>query len=244
MYVKAAINGGRKKSADSFVPTTPEEIAQDAFQCIQRGANVVHAHARNESGNESIAAQHVAAMVHATKELDPDIVIGTTTGLWTCESHADRMRLIKSWESSALPDFASITFREEGADEVAGLILDRGMKLESAVWGLSDVPKLMQSPYLRDNERILVEPDTLDLSEAIHVCLEVKNLLIESRIEVPVLFHGFDATFWPIVKLSIEHNVQTRIGFEDTNLLPDGKIARTNLELFEAYYELLNENAA
>ena len=244
MYVKAAINGGRKRSEGCLVPTTAEEIAKDALKCVQRGASVVHAHARDINGKETIRPDEVAHMVSAAKNLHSSIVIGTTTGLWTCESHFERLSLMKEWQSDALPDFASITYREEGADEVAELILERGMELESAVWAMNDVPALLDSPFLKNNVRILIEPETTSIEEALHTCLEIKAIFEKEAPGIPLLFHGYDQTFWPIVELAIREQVQTRIGFEDTNRLPNGIEARTNLDLFEAFYEILGESAA
>jgi uncharacterized protein (DUF849 family) len=195
-------------------------------------------------GNETIRPDEIAAMVSTTKNLNSEIVIGTTTGLWTCESHLERLSLMSKWRSDSLPDFASITYREEGADEVAELILERGMLLESAVWSMKDVPVLLESPFLKNNIRILIEPETTNVKEAIQTCLEIKTILEREAPGVPLLFHGYDETFWPIVELSIQEKVQTRIGFEDTNLLPNGNVARTNLELFEQFYEILGESAA
>jgi uncharacterized protein (DUF849 family) len=118
------------------------------------------------------------------------------------------------------------------------------MLLESAVWSMKDVPVLLESPFLKNNIRILIEPETTNVKEAIQTCLEIKTILEREAPGVPLLFHGYDETFWPIVELSIQEKVQTRIGFEDTNLLPNGNVARTNLELFEQFYEILGESAA
>lgn len=240
MFVKAAINGGRQKSETHAVPVTAEEIALDALSCVKRGADVVHAHARTEQGKESIAGKYVAEMVTAVKQIDSDLIIGTTTGLWTCNGHLDRMNLIKGWPSDALPDFASITYHEEGADEVAELILERGMILESAAWNMQDLSTLLESPFLKHNVRILIEPEMADVTEAVAFCRSAKSKIDELDLGIPILFHGFDSTFWPIVKLSIAEGVQTRIGFEDVNYLPDHSPAKTNLALFDAYYALVD----
>jgi uncharacterized protein (DUF849 family) len=242
MFVKAAINGGRKRSNSCLVPTTPEQIAQDSYACFKRGANVIHAHARDVNGNETIRPFEVSDMVHATKSLDENIVIGTTTGLWTCESHAERLQHVKNWKADSLPDFASITYREERADEVAELILERGMLLESAVWSMEDVPKLLESPFLHNNVRILIEPEVADVARATQLCLEIKAIFENAGVTAPFLFHGYDETFWPIVELSILEQVQTRIGFEDVDINKWGVPAKTNLDLFDSYFEILENN--
>jgi 3-keto-5-aminohexanoate cleavage enzyme len=42
--IEAALNGGTPKSANPHVPRTPDEIAEDAVQCLEAGAAIVHNH--------------------------------------------------------------------------------------------------------------------------------------------------------------------------------------------------------
>lgn len=144
MFLKAAVNGGRTRSEAPTVPLTPEEIALEAAKSVALGAAVVHAHARTADGGQSIHPDDVAAMVRAVRAADPSIIIGTTTGLWTCSGHEERMRFVSGWPDGALPDFASVAFSEEGAAEAAQLVLSRGIVLESAVWSMDDVPSLLE----------------------------------------------------------------------------------------------------
>src|SRR5439155_12769892 len=101
------------------VPIAPEEIATDSSRAVALGAAVVHAHARTDDGQQSIAPDDIGAMVRAVRGADSSVIIGTTTGLWTCAGHDERMRHIAEWPDGALPDFASIAFSEEGAAEAA-----------------------------------------------------------------------------------------------------------------------------
>ena len=55
----------------------------------------------------------------------------------------------------------------------------------------------------------------------------------------PVLLHGLDDSCWPLLAHAGERGVQTRIGLEDTVLLPDGSAATDNAELVAAAFELL-----
>lgn len=222
MQVKAALNGGRTRGESPTVPLTPEEIAEQAAQATALGAVAVHAHARTPAGAQTIHPDDVAAVVRAVRRRDPAVVLGTTTGLWTCSGHAERMRLVRGWPDDALPDFASVAYQEEGADEVAGLVLARGMVLESAVWSHDDVPALLASPLLHDNARVLIEPEAADPDEAVALCRDIAARLRTGGVRCPLLYHGFDATAWPVVAAARADGVQTRIGLEDTVLGPDG----------------------
>ncbi len=239
MLLKAAINGGRLPSDIATVPLTPAQIAAAGADALAAGATVVHAHARTESGDQTIAPEHVAAMVRAFRAVVPDGQIGTTTGLWTCSGHTERMRLIADWPADALPDFASVAFCEEGAAEAAELVLGRGMVLESAVWSMDDVPALLASPTLHDNVRILIEPEDDDPDVAVAACREMAAAIRSAGVEAPILYHGFDQTAWPVLVAAIEDGCELRIGFEDGLTLPDGRVVSGNRELIEATLELV-----
>lgn len=50
----------------------------------------------------------------------------------------------------------------------------------------------------------------------------------------PVLLHGQDGGAWPVLRLAGTLGLDTRIGLEDTLLLPDGGPARDNAQLIRA----------
>lgn len=233
MFLKAAINGGRSRQEAPSVPLTPTEIAVESSRVTALGANVVHAHARTPGGDQSIAPADVGAMVRAVRAHDPSVIIGTTTGLWTCSGHAERMRLIEEWPEKDLPDFASVAFSEEGAAEAGELLLARGIVLESAVWSAEDVPALLASATLHDNVRILIEPETEDPDEAVRVCREISATLAKET-SCSILYHGFDATAWPVLLAALEDGAEARIGLEDVLFGSAGKVADNAAMVSEA----------
>jgi len=234
MLLKAAINGGRTPDEFAAVPLTAEQIARESAAVLAAGADVVHAHARTAEGAQTIDPAHVGAMVRAFRAEVPDGIIGTTTGLWTCSGHEERMRLVAAWPEDALPDFASVAFSEEGAAETAELVLARGMVLESAVWSMADVPALLASPTLHRNVRILIEPEVEDAEEAVAACRRIAAALRAAGVEAPILYHGFDETVWPVVRAAIVDGCETRVGLEDGLTREDGSPADGNVELVAA----------
>lgn len=234
MLLKAAINGGRTLEDHPSVPLTLEQVVTASTAAVAAGADVVHAHLRTEDGGQTIAPEAVGNWVRAMRAADPAVVIGTTTGLWTVESHAQRMEYVAAWPADALPDFASVAFVEEGAAEAAQLVIDRGMILESAVWSMSDMPALLASPTLHQNVRVLIEPEEEDPDQAVADCREMAAAIRAAGVTAPILYHGFDETVWPIVEAAITDGCETRIGFEDGLTFADGSIAPSNVELIEA----------
>ena len=238
MLLKAAINGGRTTEEFPGVPLTATEIAQAAVAALAEGATVVHAHARTADGGQTIEPAHVGEMVRAFRAAAPGREIGTTTGLWTCSGHAERMRLVAEWPADALPDFASVAFSEEGAAEAAELVLARGMVLESAVWSMADVPALLASSTLHRNVRILIEPELESPAEAVAACREIAAALRAAGVTAPLLYHGYDATVWPVVRAAVEDGCEMRIGLEDGLTREDGSLAAGNEELVRAVLAL------
>ncbi|MFB6611149.1 3-keto-5-aminohexanoate cleavage protein [Agromyces sp. NPDC056379] len=234
MLLKAAINGGRPVSEHPAVPRTTEQIVEASRAAIAAGADVVHAHVLTPEGEQTIHPDAIGAWVRAMRMADPTVIIGTTTGLWTVESHAERMSHLRAWPADALPDFASVAFCEDGAAEAAELVLERGMILESAVWTMDDVPALLASSTLDRNVRILIEPETEDPDEAVAQCRQIAALLREAGVDAPILYHGYDETVWPVVEAAIADGCETRIGFEDGVLLPDGGMPADNADLIRA----------
>ncbi|WP_442546128.1 3-keto-5-aminohexanoate cleavage protein (plasmid) [Arthrobacter sp. KN11-1C] len=234
MIIKAAVNGGRNKEDHPATPVTAEEIAADARRMLFAGSDVVHAHARTPDSYQTIAGEHVGAMIRAVRQAAPGIVIGTTTGLWTCSGHRERMSLIRTWPRDAQPDFASVAFCEEGAAETAALVLDQGMELESAVWAMEDIPALLASETLHRNIRILIEPQETDPQQAVRSARAMAAAIREAGVTCPLLYHGDGATVWAVLDAAIEDGCETRIGLEDGKNLPDGSLARDNVELLLA----------
>jgi uncharacterized protein (DUF849 family) len=234
MFLKAAINGGRTRAEAPTVPLTPEEIATDASRAVALGAAVVHAHARTPDGEQTIHPDAIGAMVRAVRAADPSVIIGTTTGLWTCAGHDERMRHLSEWPEGALPDFASIAFSEEGAAEAAELLLSRGIVLESAVWSMDDVSSLLASPTLHDNVRILIEPETADAERAVAECREIAGVLREAGTPCSILYHGHNDTAWPVLRAAVEDGVEARIGLEDVTCGSAGEAADNAAMIAEA----------
>lgn len=226
--IKVAVNGGRTKAEHSATPVTAQEVAIDSAAAIAAGADVIHAHARTADGGQTIDADAVRELVRASHAVNPGVPIGTTTGLWTCDGHDDRMRILRSWHDDGLPDFASVAFCEEGASEAADYLLERGIVLESAVWSVADVPALLAAPSLHSNVRILIEPEDEDPAEAVAHARRMAKLIRDAGVSVPLCYHGFDDAAWAVVAAAFEDGAETRVGFEDMLVSRDGSLATSN----------------
>ena len=224
MRLQACINGARR---DPVVPRTPQQFADAAAASIAAGADGIHLHPKGFDGSDSLQGPIVDAAVEAARSAARDVQIGVTTGAWSSPDVESRLAAIESW--TVLPDFASVNWHEGGAEEVARLLLDRGIAVEAGLWNVEAAAAFMASPLRGACVRILVElqpDDDISMGDAVLESLESSA--------TPILLHGEDASTWPAIRRAHELDVSTRVGLEDTLLLPDGSPAPDNAALVRA----------
>jgi len=78
---------------------------------------------------------------------------------------------------------------------------------------------------------VLLEPQEQEMASALETVSEIERVLESGKVEVPRLLHGTEATSWPMMEEAIIRGYGVRIGLEDTLTLPDGVVARDNVEL-------------
>jgi uncharacterized protein (DUF849 family) len=227
--IKAAINGGRTKAEHSSVPVYPDELASAVLECLKVGADAIHLHVRSSSGDESLYAEDVARTLVAVRSTSPNALIGVSTGAWILPDPTERFQAVAAWEM--LPDFASVNFNEEGAVELSSLLLSRGIHVEAGLSSSDGADVLIKSGLAARCVRVLLEPQEQEMARALETVSRMEKILETEKVEVPRLLHGTEATSWPIMEAAIVRGYGVRIGLEDTLTLPDGRIARDNVEL-------------
>jgi uncharacterized protein (DUF849 family) len=234
IYVKACINGARTPDQHSGLPITPEQLAADALAAHRAGAKAVHLHPKTQYGVDSLDPDIVAAAVSAVRHTVPGLPLGVTTGFWALPNANARLATVKSWE--LLPDFASVNWHEPGAEELARLLLSKGIGVEAGVFDAEAATSWASSEVAQHCLRVMIElgPDG-DTASADTLVDQVKAAGSPAQ----VLLHGFDDSCWPLLEHAGRHGLQTRIGLEDTLRLPDGSAAPDNAALVSAAIDLL-----
>jgi hypothetical protein len=80
---------------------------------------------------------------------------------------------------------------------------------------------------------VLAESTVSDPSTAVAEGVRIMRAL-GSDLGVPVLLHGEEGGAWPVLEYAMGLNIDTRIGFEDVLVLPDGRPAASKAELISA----------
>jgi uncharacterized protein (DUF849 family) len=229
MLIQAAMNGSRAHQENPAVPISPAELAVSSKAAVVAGANELHFHVRAADGRESVAAPDVAAAVTAVRAAVPGIRFGISTGWWILRDTAARHAAISEWK--VLPDYASVNFKEEGALELAKLLLSLGVGIEAGFSGLLGTEEFLASGLAPRCLRLLVEPFEADLESALQNVAAIEAALDRGRVKLPRLLHGFNQTAWSVIDVATARGYDTRVGFEDILTLRNGQPAPSNAAL-------------
>ncbi|WP_328484216.1 3-keto-5-aminohexanoate cleavage protein [Streptomyces sp. NBC_00377] len=234
--LQVCLNGARSRAACAHLPVTPHELATAAREAVAAGAQDVHLHPKDRDGQDTLEAAAVTAAVTAVRAAVPGVPVGVTTGAWATPDPEARAAQVRSW--TVLPDHASVNWHEDGATQVAAVLLDRGIGIEAGVYsGTSAAQRLLDWPESHRVLRVLAEITNTTPQAALHAAASLLDDLGSAT--SPILLHGEDAAAWPILQLAASRRLDTRIGLEDVLHLPDGTPAQTNADLVRAAREII-----
>ncbi len=141
--------------------------------------------------------------------------------------------------TAVLPDHASVNFHEDGAGLVAEALFERGVAIEAGVFsGTDGADRFLRWPHAHHVLRVLAEVTDTDPATAPDTAKALLRAL-GTRHARPILLHGEDGGAWPVLRLAVRHNLDVRIGLEDTLTLPDGSPAGDNAVLVQTARALL-----
>ncbi|MFI6438228.1 3-keto-5-aminohexanoate cleavage protein [Streptomyces sp. NPDC050759] len=224
--VQVCLNGPRGAADGTAVPLTPESMAQAAAEAVAAGATDIHVHPKTPCGRDSLSPRVVAATLEAIRAR-VSVPVGVTTGAWAEPDPAARLARVRGW--TVLPDHASVNWHEEGAESLAEALIDLGVGVEAGIWSGTDAAaRFAVSPLGPKVLRVLAEVTDPDAPET-----SARTLLAElgPAHGRPVLLHGEDGGAWPVLRLAGRLGLATRVGLEDTLILPDGQRAVSNAQL-------------
>jgi uncharacterized protein (DUF849 family) len=234
MLLQATLNGPLTKADHGAVPVTLEELATDASGCMAAGARAFHVHPRDGSGAETLEARVVDRVVSAVRATH-GMPVGVTTGEWIEPNLEKRLQLIREWKQ---PDYTSVNLSEAGAVEVMQVLLATGVGIEAGVWTVEDAELLVSCGLAGRVTRVMIEPVEVSTIDALPLVAAIHDVLDRAAVTAPRLQHGDGEATWILIEDAIRRGIDTRVGFEDTLRLPDGKLASSNADLVRAAYEL------
>ena len=232
MLLKCCVNGPRLVAEHPALPVTAEQIAQAAVDAQAAGAGAVHLHAKLPDGQDTLEASRVGEAVLAVRAACPGLPVGVSTGAWAEPDPARRRDAIRSWRE--LPDFASVNWHEEGANDVSRALLEQDIGVEAGLWSGDAVDAWLDSPLRDKHLRVLLELSDGMTEDDVHEATDDMLGRLRGRTDLPVLLHGSGTSAWPAYHYAVALGLDCRIGLEDTLELPDGTTARDNAALVHA----------
>ncbi len=220
------------------MPESVEELTRDAVACVAAGAGALHLHPRDDDERERLDAEIVDRVVRTVRDAC-GVPVGVTTGAWIEPDLVRRLDLVREWTA---PDYTSVNLSEDGSLDVMKLLLEIGVGIEAGVWNVEDAVTLGESGLGNHVTRILVEPGEMQVgdsaSDALQLVDEIHQTLDRFGITVPRLQHGDGRVTWVILTDAVRRGIDTRVGLEDTILLPNGERASGNAALVQAARKL------
>ena len=199
-------------------------------------------HPRDDSGAQTLAAEHVLAAVAAVRAAT-GLPVGVTTGIWTVGGDVDwRQALVARWTGPDRPDYASINMNEPGIEELADLLTSLGIGIEAGVWTAGDARVLGASGFRDRILRVLMEPADVTPAGAVAAAADAAAELARRGITVRQVRHGYNLATWDVLRAAIADGQDIRVGLEDTTVLPDGSPASGNGDLVAAAARLARES--
>ncbi|TCM45097.1 uncharacterized protein (DUF849 family) [Kribbella sp. VKM Ac-2568] len=228
MTLKACLNGDRSRADHPAVPVTPAELAEGAHSAASAGAEAVHFHPRGQDERESLAWRDIQPAVAAVRERCPGLPLGVATREEIVPDLPTRLSLLSEWETG--PDFASVNWHEEGAEQVAELLLKRGIGIEAGLFTPAAARKFLtwQGPIVR----VLVEalPGISPGDDGISAARAILGELPDT---FDLVVHGENEWAWPVLEWARGERYGLRAGFEDMLAGPGGKQVRSIGELVD-----------
>ena len=232
-------NGPWGKDVHPELPVSLSELAADLRACFRAGATGVHLHVRDPGGGETLEPAVVNGTCRRVRDLAAEVgarvEIGLTTGEWIVPDLADRIAMIREWEGV---DCATVNLSERGFEAVMGAMLDAGVGIDVGLWAQEEMDRLLRSGLLPRAQRVSIELDPGEpyflQGEPADLAQQVNDALDLAGSTCPRLTHGMNDWTWPLVEDAFRRGHDTRVGFEDSVLLPDGTRAESNAELVEA----------
>lgn len=255
IIITAALTGaGHGKEANPNLPEQPNEIVEQALQCREAGAAIVHIHARNKKGKSSMDLD-IFRKIHDGIKNSSDLIVELSTGGGPTLSMEERIVPL-----SLKPEIASLnTFmivRKTNGKEQP--VIYTRSEIEATAkraqqTGVKPNIMVMNFSCLEEAES-LIEKGLLDQPYYLSICLTTpaqgalratpRNLLaLVERVPECAIFsvaaHGL-AQF-PLTTLGMLLGGHVRVGLEDSVYYAPRRLAKSNAELVARTVRMVKE---
>jgi uncharacterized protein (DUF849 family) len=242
VLLEVALNGSRSREEHPAIPRTPVELAAAALAAVVVGAHVVHLHAFDDEGCETLDATSCAAAIRAVRSACPGVPISLTTSATIEPDARRRLEIISRW--TELPELVTANQGEEGILDLCHHLLRRGVGIEAGLLTVGDAEAFARAGIADRCVRALIEPLDVDADTAVAHAATMEDVIVSAGIALEQIHHGEGVASWAVCARGLERGRGIRTGLEDTICLPDGRRAADNAELVRAAASMLGSRHA
>jgi 3-keto-5-aminohexanoate cleavage enzyme len=252
VIITAALTGAMTpKDLNPAIPLTPEEIAEDAYQCWKAGASVVHLHMRDDQGLGTMDKEKFKKTVGLIKErTDCDVVINCTTSGDSRAGDEERMAHLPYVKPEmASYDAGSFNWMPGGIFQNSPQFLEKlGLKMKEL--GIKPEMEIFDSGFMNIvkyyvKKEVLLPPCHYQFVLGVLGGMEasVKNLdYLHDLLPQGATWSAFGLgrQHLPIMYATLALGGHIRVGLEDNVYYSRGKLA-TNVSLVERAARVIRE---
>ncbi|QIQ22481.1 3-keto-5-aminohexanoate cleavage protein [Zophobihabitans entericus] len=238
------------KEHNPAVPMTPEEIAQDVYECWQAGAAIAHLHMRDDNGLGTMDKARFKKTVELIKQ-KCDIVLNLTTSgdlNATDETRMEHLIELKpemgSYDCGTMNWAHSTVFMNHPAflEKLGQVMIDNQVKPEIEIF---DAGMIYNSLYYM-KKGIIQAPAHYQfvLGAPGGSTATVENLVyLKSQLPAGSTWSalGIGQGHIPIMLAALALGGHIRVGLEDNVFYAKGRLAKSNAELVERAVRLVKE---
>ena len=243
-----------KKSDTPYVPTQPQEIAEEVYACWKAGAAIAHIHVREEDESPAMKFEAFKETVELIREKkDCDIVLNLTTSgsvdpNLTLEDRTKHLKYLKpemcSYDAGSMNWMHSTVFLNPPSflEGLAKFTLEHTIKPELEIF---DTGMLYNSLYY-GNKGLIKAPMhfQLCLGAPGGMTATIENFMhLKSQLPEGSTFSAFGigAQHLTIMYMTVITGGHVRVGMEDNVYLSKGVLAKSNVDFVEKAKKVIGE---
>ncbi|MBL8313177.1 MAG: 3-keto-5-aminohexanoate cleavage protein [Rubrivivax sp.] len=241
LIITAALTGAElTRTQQPALPTTPEEIAQAAWECAQAGAAIVHVHARRADGSSTQEAAAYRSIIEAVRARC-DVIVQVSTGGAVGMTAQERIAPLALRPEMATLTMGSVNFGDgvflnppPDIERFLHTMRSHGVVPEFEVFDAGMLAALARWVA----KRVVAAPGHVDFVLGVPGGMPgTPEALMYLRSQLPAGFSwsvaGIGAAQLPMTTLAIVLGGHVRVGFEDNILLRRGELAGSNAQFVQ-----------
>ena len=245
-----------KKENNPNVPMTPQEIANDIYDCWQAGAAIAHMHMRDDEGNGTMSADKFRETVTLLREQHPDcdIVLNmTTSGDLHATDETRQIHLKELRPEMGSYDCGSMNWLNSGLFINSPKFLEElGMNMQE--WGVKPEIEAFD-PGMIGNAAYYVKKGVLKTPVHFQMCMGCANGIPGSTKNLVFMVEtmnqlvpgstwsafGVGHSAMEIMYATVALGGHIRVGMEDNVMYAKGVLAESNRQFVERAARVIRE---